>query len=171
MSTSAENHAGATGENLAEDVTAAKTDIKARAKAKAAQTKDAVTERFGGPADHAAKAAQETVTQAKDKVSGLAKGARDAATAADANSLTRPVAAAGLAVVVTVWMWRRRARRNANPWRRAAVEARSQIKTVRQQAKAGVKEARKQTRKHAAAQVAAAQAKAKTARKRAKSWG
>jgi hypothetical protein len=170
MSSNPDYDAGASEESLAENVAAAKTDITTRAKAKATQTKDAVTERLGPPADHAAKAAQETVTQAKEKVSGLANRARDAATTADANSLTRPVAAAGLAVVITVWMWRRRARRNANPWRRAAGEAKAQIKTVRQQAKSGVKEARKQTRKQAAAQVAAARAKAKTAQKRAKSW-
>jgi hypothetical protein len=170
MSSDADRDAGATEEKPADDVAAAKTDIKTRAKAKAAQTKDAVTERFGEQADHAAKAAQETVAQAKDKVSEFANRARDAATTADANSLARPAAATGLAVVITAWLWRRRARRNANPWRRVADEAKAQIKTVRQQAKSGVKEARKQARKQAAAQVAAARAKAKTTRKRAK-WG
>ncbi len=146
-------------------------DVKARVKAKAAQTREAVGERSGD----AARTAQEKVAQAKGKVSDLATKARETGVPsieADATTARRGGAAAGgvAAFIAAIWVWRRRSRRNSNPWLAAADDAKSQIKSVRKQAKSGVKRARKQTKKHAEAQVKNAKSKAKTAKKKAKSW-
>jgi MYXO-CTERM domain-containing protein len=164
-----------TREELGETVQAlaGKTDVKSRVKNKAAQTREAVTERFGEQADHAARTAQDKVAQAKEKVTELASRARENATSPEEpNSLVRrsSAAATGLAAVGMVWMWRRRARRNANPWRAAAEEAKAQIKTVRQDAKSGLKTAREHARKQATSQVATARSKARDARAKARSW-
>lgn len=146
--------------------------LKGRAQGKAAQAKDTVT----GQAGDAVRATQEKAGQVKEAVTGLAAKARENATTP---AITGPsavrgagvgAATIGVATAVVVWLLRRRARRNANPWHRAAETARSQIKTVRREAKSGLKAARKRSRAEAAAQVASARAKARKARARAKSW-
>jgi hypothetical protein len=175
-----------TPDELAEDVTQTreelgdtvqalgnKADVKGRVKAKAAQTKEAVTDRFGEQADHAARTAQDKVAQAKGKMTDMASRARETAVSPEEpDSLMRRSAAAatGVAAVVMVWMWRRRARRHANPWHTAAQEAKAQIKTVRREAKSGLRSARKQAQEQAASQVATARSKARDARAKAKSW-
>src|SRR5205809_430454 len=72
-------------EDLGEAADATKADLKERAKVKAAQTKDAVTEQT----DHAVRAAQHTVAQAKDRVSGLASRAREASPSAEPSPAAR----------------------------------------------------------------------------------
>jgi hypothetical protein len=116
--------------------------------------------------------AQNTVEQVKDKVGDAASRARDLAISpADSKAVALPVyGAAGVAVALTAWLWRRRSRRNANPWRAAAKDAGAHVKTVRRQAKAGVKAARKRSREQAAARLAAARSQARKAKARAKSW-
>jgi hypothetical protein len=86
-------------------------------KAKSAQTREAVTERFGEQAGDAARTAQEKVAQAKGKVSDLASRARETGVPsieADATTARRGgVVAGGLAAfVAAIWVWRRRARRS-----------------------------------------------------------
>jgi hypothetical protein len=131
-----------------------------------------VTEQAGD----AVRTTQEKAGHAKDAVSDLASKARENATPP---AITSPpalrgagagAATIGLATALAVWLLRRRARRNANPWERAAETARSQIKTVRREAKSGLKAARRRSRAEAAAQVASARAKARKAKTRAKSW-
>jgi hypothetical protein len=80
-------------------------------------------------------------------------------------------AATGAVAAVTVWLLRRRAKRNTNPWHTAARTAKAQIKTARRQAKSGLKTTRKRSRAQAAAQVAAAKARAHKAKAKAKNRG
>ncbi|HZE32612.1 MAG TPA: hypothetical protein VE198_14380 [Actinoallomurus sp.] len=156
-------------------------DLKGRAKAKAVQTKEAVAEHQAvRTAQDKATQAKEKATQAKDKVaqakSDLVSRARESdAVPTEMSPATRRAgvgaAATGAAAALTVWLLRRRARRNANPWNTAARSAKAQIKTVRRQAKSGLKTARKRSRAQAAAQVAAAKARAHKAKAKAKSRG
>ena len=167
--------AGRTREDLAgtAEAAAAEADsLKGRVQETAARAKEAVT----GQAGQAVHATQEKAGQAKEAVSGLASKARENATPP---AVTSPpavrgagvgAATIGLATALVVWLLRRRARRNANPWQRAAETARSQIKTVRREAKSGLKDARKRSRAEAAAQIASARARARKAKSRAKSW-
>jgi uncharacterized protein YjbJ (UPF0337 family) len=162
---------GATAEASAEATAAKADDLKGRAQEKVGQAKDAVAEQAG----QAVRATQEKVGQAKEAVSGLASKARENAAPP---AVTSPpavrgagvgAATIGVATAVVVWLVRRR-RRNANPWHRAAGTAKSQIKTVRREAKSGLKAARRRSRAEAAAQVAAARDRARKAKARAKSW-
>lgn len=138
-------------------------DVKGRVQEKAAHAKEAVT----GQAGHAAQVTRERLGQAKDKVSEMAP---------DGAAMTSPPAVRGAgagvatigAAIAAIWMLRRRARRNANPWQKAARSAKGQVKTVRKEAKSGLKAARRRSRKQAAAQVATAQAKAHKAK--ARTW-
>ncbi|MFB9832095.1 hypothetical protein [Actinoallomurus acaciae] len=157
-------------ERTAEAMAAKADGLKERAQEKAAQAKEAVT----GHAGDAVRTTQEKAGQVKDTVSDLASKARENATPP---AITSPpavrgagAAAVGVATALAVWLLRRRAKRNANPWRHAAQTAKSQIKTVRREAKSGLKAARKRSRAEAAAQVASARAKAHRAKARAKSW-
>lgn len=147
-------------------------DVKGHAKGNAAQAEDVVTEQADGLKGRV----QEKAGQAKETVSDLASKARENATP---SAITSPpalrgagaaAATIGVATALVVGLLRRRARRNAGPWHRAADTARSQIKMARREAKSGLKAARKRSRAEAAAQVASARAKAHRAKTRAKSW-
>jgi ElaB/YqjD/DUF883 family membrane-anchored ribosome-binding protein len=138
---------------------------------KVGQAKDAAAQKAGD----AVHAGREKVGQAKEKVSDLAspEGPAPAITSPPAvRGAGAGVVTLGLATALVVWLLRRRARRNANPWQVAARTAKSQIKTVRKQAKSGLKATRERSREEAASQVAAAKAKARKARAKAKakSW-
>jgi hypothetical protein len=76
--------------------------------------------------------------------------------------------AAVAAGITLAWLWRRRARRNANPWQRAARTAKSQIKSVRGEAKTQATAARRQVKQQVKQQVATAKSKAKAAKIKAK---
>jgi hypothetical protein len=193
-------HAAQAREDLgktAEGLAAKADDLKDRAKAKAVQTKEAVTEhqavriaqdkaaqakdiaqdKAALAKDKAAQAkdiAQDKAAQVKDKASGLVSRARESdAVPTEMSPATRRAGAGAAATVaaVTVWLLRRRAKRNTNPWHTAARTAKAQIKTARRQAKSGLKTTRKRSRAQAAAQVAAAKARAHKAKAKAKNWG
>jgi hypothetical protein len=159
-------------ERTAEASAAKADDLKGRVQEKAAQAKDAVTE-HAGQAVHVTREtighAKEKVGQAKDKVSDLTP--EDATITGPPAVRGAGVGAAtiGLAVTVAIWLLRRRARRNANPWQVAARNAQAQIKTVRKETKSSLKAARKRSQAEAASQVAAARAKARKVRSKAKS--
>jgi hypothetical protein len=183
----------------AEGLAAKADDLKDRAKAKAVQTKEAVVEhqavrvaqdkaaqakdvaqdKAALAKDKAAQAkdiAQDKAAQVKDKASGLVSRARESdAVPTEMSPATRRAgagaAATGAVAAVTVWLLRRRAKRNTNPWHTAARTAKAQIKTARRQAKSGLKTTRKRSRAQAAAQVAAAKARAHKAKAKAKNWG
>jgi hypothetical protein len=177
-------HAARAREDLgktAEGLAAKADELKDRAKAKAVQTKDAVAEHQAVRVaqDKAAQAkdvAQDKAAQVKDKASGLVSRARESdAVPTEMSPATRRAgagaAATGAVAAVTVWLLRRRAKRNTNPWHTAARTAKAQIKTARRQAKSGLKTTRKRSRAQAAAQVAAAKARAHKAKAKAKNWG
>jgi hypothetical protein len=198
------NVPGQTGEQnppATEAQTSETNGLKNRAQDKAAQAKEAVTGKAGdavqatrdkvgqakdkvGQAKEKVGQAKEKVGQAKEKVGQATGKVADGSSHEDgAAAVTSPpavrgagigAAALGVATALVVWLLRRRARRNAGPWQVAARTTKSQIRTVRKQAKAGVKAARKRSREEASAQVAAAKARAAKAkakaRDRAKTW-
>jgi hypothetical protein len=143
-------------------------------KAKVVQTGEAATERIGEQAKHAMRDAQDKTAQAKEKLSGLASRARENAPSIDSGVAKRSTgigaAVLGVSAGVVIWLLRRRARRNSNPWHAAARTAKAQVKTAQRQAKSGLKTARKRSQARAVSQVAAAKSKARDARKKAKNW-
>jgi vacuolar-type H+-ATPase subunit I/STV1 len=155
-------------------VPAADQDKKDGLKAKVAQTGEAATGRIGEQARHAMRDAQDKTAQAKEKLSDLASRARENAPAVDSGVAKRSTgigaAVLGVSAGVVIWLLRRRARRNANPWHAAARTARAQVKTVRRQAKSGLKTAQERSHARAVSQVAAAKSKARDARAKAKNW-
>lgn len=149
-------------------------DKKDGLKAKVVQTGEAATGRIGEQAKHAMRDAQDKTAQAKEKLSDLASRARENAPAVDSGVAKRSTgigaAVLGVSAGVVIWLLRRRARRNANPWHAAARTARAQVKTVRRQAKSGLKTAQERSHARAVSQVAAAKSKARHARAKAKDW-
>jgi ElaB/YqjD/DUF883 family membrane-anchored ribosome-binding protein len=154
--------------------TGAKGDVKGRAKEKAEQVREKaeqvrekaeqVREKVGEQAGQTAKSvkgkAAHAGEQVRDTVGDLTGKAREAVTSDETAPKTRR-SGAGLAAfgtaVLAIWAWRRRARRNARPWDKAARRAKSQLRTVRQG-----------TREKAKVTGAKAKAKAKAARARTK---
>jgi cell division septum initiation protein DivIVA len=155
-------------------VPAADQDTKDGLKAKVVQTGEAATERIGEQAKHVMRDAQDKTAQAKEKLSDLASRARENAPTVDPGVAKRSTgigaAVLGISAGVVIWLLRRRARRNSNPWHAAARTAKAQVRTARRQAKSGLKTARKRSQARAVSQVAAARSKARDARKKAKNW-
>jgi hypothetical protein len=155
-------------------VPAAEQDKRDDFTAKVVQTGEAATERIGEQAKHAMRDAQDKAAQAKEKLSDLASRARENAPAVDSGVAKRSTgigaAVLGVSAGVVIWLLRRRARRNANPWHTAARTARAQVKTARRQARSGLKTARRRSRARAVSQVASAKSKARDARAKAKNW-
>jgi hypothetical protein len=155
-------------------VPAADQDKKDGLKAKVVQTGEAATERIGEQAKHAMRDAQDKTAQAKEKLSDLASRARENAPAVDSGVAKRSTgigaAVLGVSAGVVIWLLRRRARRNANPWHAAARTAKAQVKTVRRQARSGLKTAQGRSHARAVSQVAAAKSRARDARAKAKNW-
>jgi hypothetical protein len=150
----------ATRAELADTVEAlaAKGDLKARAKDKVAEVKAAAGEQAGQAAQTTKVKAAQVGRQAQEKITEVTAKAKERAPMARRSGAAAAAVAAGL---VLVWMWRRRARRNANPWQRAARTAKTQIKSVPGQAKAKAQLSTAKS-KVKAAKVKAAKVKAKT---------
>jgi hypothetical protein len=151
----------ATRADLADTVEAlaAKGDLKARAKGKVAGVKAAAGEQAG-------QAAQTT----KAKAAQIRRQAKETTASLQAPMVRRSGAAAAVvaAGLVLVWVQRRRARRDTNPWHRMARTARMQIRSVRGQAKAQARVARRQVEQRARMRMATTKSKAKPAKVRAK---